>query len=155
VSRHERWEQRDRGFSNWHRYACGDDSTAIDIDMLEYCERCRTPLLLVEAARDVPREIPKATIVVQVAAEAMKVRAVLALWTPSPTWQEEPPHCPCQKAKELIPGCDHGIERVRWRMIAADVNPRTAVYEECTGVEFAARIDRIHRRHACPPRDLS
>lgn len=150
MSEHERHEKRDRGFSNWHRYACAKEAKAIDIDLLEYCQRCRAPLLIIESARDALSE-PKSTIVIQRVAEIMGIPAILVLWTPSAAWREEYPHCSCQQEKRVIPGCDHGIGLIRWRFIRADLHPRTAAFKKCSPAEFADRIDRLHQRHRCAP----
>jgi hypothetical protein len=50
-----RWEltgQRDLGFSQWHREACPDDWSIIDIDWCGFCRDCGEPLFLLELAKD-------------------------------------------------------------------------------------------------------
>lgn len=144
MSRHERYEQRDRVYSNWHRYACSDDAFMIDIDGLESCSksRCRKPLLLVEAARDVGQDIKPATALVGLAAKA-DVPAVILLWTPSETWRPEPPHCECQERRRKVPGCDHGVAGFR----ARHIYPKSTPWQRCTPEQIAAWIDSLHRAH--------
>lgn len=38
-------------FSDWHRDQLDDEAAAIDLDLVGYCKRCRSPLYLVEATR--------------------------------------------------------------------------------------------------------
>lgn len=144
MSRYERYEQRDRAYSNWHRYACSDDAFMVDIDGLESCSRprCRTPLLLVETARDVGQDIKPSTALVGLAAKA-DVPAVILLWKPSETWRPEPPHCECQALRRKIPGCDHGIASFR----ARHIYPRSTRWKVCTAEQIAAWIDRLHAAH--------
>lgn len=113
----------------------------IDVDGLDYCQRCRMPLLLVEAARDCKQE--KQTIVLEKLAAAANVPAVCVLWTPSGTWNPEPPHCECQDKRRRIAGCDHGIESFRWRRIY----PMATTWETWTADAMASWVDRIHADH--------
>lgn|GEM_PF-2785984 len=134
---------RDRAYSNWHRYACADSATMIDIDGLEYCERCRAPLLLVEAARDAGQEKP--TLVLEKLAEAAKIPAICLLWTPQPHWNPLPPHCECQRRRQRqpVPGCDHGIASFRWRKVW----PERTEWQICTPEQMARWINGVHQRH--------
>lgn len=141
MSRHERYEQRDRAYSNWHRYACTDASTMIDVDGLDYCRRCRMPLLLVEAARDCGQEKP--TFVLEKLAASANVPAICVLWTPTATWSAEPPHCACQRNRHTMPGCDHGIASFRVRR----VYPEPTGWREWKPEGLATWIDRIHANH--------
>ena len=141
MSRHERWESRDRTYSNWHRYACADSSAMIDVDGLDYCQRCRMPLLLVEAARDCGQQKP--TIVLEKLAAAANVMAVCVLWTPSAAWSALPPHCDCQRLRHSRTDCDHGIASFRARR----VYPNPSGWMPWTPAECAAWIDRIHQNH--------
>lgn len=141
MSRHERWEGRDRTYSNWHRYACADYSTMIDVDGLDYCQRCRMPLLLVEAARDCGQQKP--TIVLEKLAAAANVTAWCVLWTPSSAWTPEPPHCDCQRSRRKAADCDHGVAAMRIRR----VYPNPSGYIQVKPAEVAAWIDRIHDSH--------
>lgn len=145
MSRHERYEQRDRGFSNWHRYACDDKSSMIDIDGLEYCgtRGCAMPLLMIETARDVGQSF-KPTTAMRGLAIAANVPAVTLLWTPSESWREESPHCDCQKLHRLHPGCDHGISGFR----AQHVYPnRQRTWKNVEATKIASWIDGIHQGH--------
>jgi len=141
VSRHERWEARDRTYSSWHRYACADYSTMIDVDGLDYCQRCRMPLLLVEAARDCGQDKP--TIVLEKLAASANVTAWCVLWTPAADWNPEPPHCECQRQRRVVPGCGHGIESMRIRR----VYPNKGSYQKVMPLDVARWIDRVHENH--------
>lgn len=141
MSRHERWKHRDRTYSNWHRYGCADSSAMIDVDGLDYCQRCRMPLLLVEAARDCGQEKP--TIVLEKLAASANVMAICVLWTPSQNWRPEPPHCECQQQRRRIPGCDHGVASFRIRR----VYPDPTGWKQSTPDDLATWIDSIHASH--------
>lgn len=144
MSRHERYEQRDRAYSNWHRYACSDDAFMVDIDGLESCSerQCRLPLLLVEAARDIGQDIKPTTALVGLARKA-DVPAVILLWTPSETWQEQPPHCTCQAERRKVPDCDHGISVFR----ARHIYPTSSGWKQVQPAAIAAWIDQLHAAH--------
>lgn len=144
MSRHERYETRDRTYSNWHRYACSDEAFMIDVDGLESCDdrRCRLPLLLVETARDVGQSVKPATALVGLA-KAANIPAVILLWTPSELWVPDPPHCECQRTKRAIDGCDHGIGGFRARHIAPEDKPWVKV----DAAAIARWINSIHAAH--------
>src|SRR5690554_307886 len=116
----------------------------VDIDGLESCSRppCRTPLLLVETARDVGQDIKPASALVGLAAKA-DVPAVILLWTPSEMWRPEPPHCECQERRRKVPGCDHGVAGFR----ARHIYPQPTKWKRCTPEQIAAWIDSLHRAH--------
>lgn len=145
MSRHERYDARDRGFSNWHRYACSDDAFMVDIDGMESCSRkgCRTPLLLIETARDIGQDFKPVTALIGLARKA-DVPAVVLLWKPSATWQDESPHCPCMRDKRRHEGCDHGIASFR----AQHIYPRRTRLTEVEAGSIADWIDRLHKAHA-------
>jgi hypothetical protein len=144
MSRHERYETRDRTYSNWHRYACSDDAFMVDVDGLESCNisRCRQPLLLVESARDVGQAVKPATALIGLAKVA-NIPAVILLWTPSPTWLPEPPHCECQRTRRVVSGCDHGVASFRARHIAPENKP----WKRVDAAAIAAWIDGLHNAH--------
>jgi len=54
--REERYNSRDLCFSNWHRYQLNEFLKATDLDFMEWCHRCYSPLALIEIARDVGQE---------------------------------------------------------------------------------------------------
>lgn len=141
MSRHERYPSRDRTYSNWHRYACADSSPMIDVDGLDYCRRCRMPLLLVEAARDVGQV--KATTVLRELAQVANVPAVCVLWTPSHLWAEDPPHCRCQMDAAKVEDCDHGILRMRVKRIYPDPTDYKPIHPDA----FAQWVDGVHADH--------
>ena len=70
MSRHERYGTRDLTFSQWHR-TLSDNATCIDLDLLEYCRRCRQPLAMLELARDVGQAFKPTTVLEQLAKKAM------------------------------------------------------------------------------------
>ena len=78
MSRQERYGTRDLTYSKWHR-TLADDLTYIDVDALEYCQRCREPLALIEIARDVGQSF-KATPVLRKLAARAGVPAYCALY---------------------------------------------------------------------------
>jgi hypothetical protein len=145
MSRHERFDQRDRGFSNWHRYACSDNSSMVDIDGLEYCNTrgCGRPLLLIETARDVGQDFKPVTAMRSLAAAA-NVPAVTLLWRPSETWRDEPPHCECQRQRRLVEGCDHGIADFRCQHVWPT---KQRTWKRVDAPSIAAWIDDVHRGH--------
>jgi len=145
MSRHERYESRDRAFSNWHRYACSQTSNMVDIDGLEYCgtRGCAKPLLLIETARDVGQDF-KPTTAMRALAQAANVPAVTLLWMPADDWSPEPPHCRCQKDKMLNRDCNHGIASFR----AQHVYPtRQRTWKVVDAPEIARWIDSVHVGH--------
>lgn len=144
MSRHERYETRDRTYSNWHRYACSDDAFMIDVDGLESCSdrRCRRPLLLVETARDVGQAVKPATALVGLA-KAANIPAVILLWKPSEKWIPDPPHCECQRNRRAVADCDHGVAGFRARHIAPEDKPWARV----DAPAIARWINSIHNAH--------
>ena len=145
MSRHERYEQRDRGFSNWHRYACADDSSMVDIDGLEYCgiRGCGRPLLLIETARDVGQSM-KPTTAMRGLAAAASVPAVTLLWTPSASWRETSPHCECQRTRRKVNDCDHGIASFRCQHVWPT---RQRNWKSVSADGIASWINSVHRGH--------
>ena len=78
MSRWERYGTRDMTFSGWHR-TLPNYCTAIDLDFLEYCQKCRTPLALIELAQDVS-QAHKPTRVMEELAKKADVPAYLILY---------------------------------------------------------------------------
>jgi hypothetical protein len=145
MSRHERYDTRDRAFSNWHRYACDDDTSMVDVDGLEYCSvrGCARPLLLIETARDVGQDFKPTTAMRGLAAQA-NVPAVTLLWTPSDMFNADPPHCRCQATRRYQPGCDHGILSFRCQ----HVHPtRQRTWTTVEADQIARWIDNVHVGH--------
>lgn len=134
MSRDERYGSRDLTFSRWHRYALADRVTAIDLDMIEYCQRCRMPLCLIETARDVGQPA-KATIVMSELAQAANVVAICVLYTPGN-------ECICRRNRK-IPGCEHGITEVRFRRVYPIPEP----FERQQAWELAAWLTLLHDNH--------
>ena len=53
--RWERYNRRDMAYSKWHRHL-GDNVTSMDIDSVEYCKKCYSPLAIMEVAADVDQK---------------------------------------------------------------------------------------------------
>jgi hypothetical protein len=141
VSSQERYEQRDRVYSNWHRQACARTSPMIDVDGLDYCLQCYTPVLLVEAARDVGQTKP--TVVLKSLAVAANVQAICVMWTPTVDGPLLPPHCRCQRERRRYPDCDHGMASARVQRIW----PEPSDFVVMSPAQLAAYIDNQHHLH--------
>lgn len=135
MSRDERYGTRDLTFSAWHRYGLPGRATAIDLDLVEYCQRCRMPLCLIESARDVGQP-SKPTIVMRQLAQVANVVAICLLWTPDGNT------CQC-KSDRRVPGCRHGISGFRMRRI----HPVDEEFEEWKPGDVAAWLTRLHDNH--------
>jgi hypothetical protein len=135
VSRWERTGQRDLAFSQWHRHALPDDCTAIDIDFVEYCRRCKQPIALVESARDMSGNgYYKPAMVTHGLAVMAGIRAYTVLWKPVPG--------------RVTP--EHGlgfIERARVARVAPDPTEVTSWSER----ELVRWFRWLHRQHQCTP----
>jgi hypothetical protein len=132
MSRYERSGVRDLTFSRWHRYALGDHVTAIDVDLLEYCQRCRAPLCLIESARDVG-QADKPTTVLAALSAVTGIPALCVLYTPGPR--------PCRCDEDYrAPGCRHGISGFRVR----EVGPGAGPLKHWETWELAAHLATIH-----------
>jgi len=68
---------RDLTFSRWHRRRFGDDATAIDVDLVGYCDPCGAPLYAIESTR---RE-DKSTYVLTQLARRLDCPALLVRYT--------------------------------------------------------------------------
>ena len=135
MSRYERYETRDLTFSRWHRYALNDRVTAIDLDMVEYCRRCRMPLALIETARDVGQG-RKTTAVMNEVARLLNVVAWCVLYTPT----DKPCRC---NGRFRIDGCVHGISVMRVRQ----AYPNDDRFQPWRPAEFAAHLTLLHDNH--------
>lgn len=136
MSRHERYGTRDLTYSRWHRYALHDDITMIDLDAVEYCHRCRMPLLLIETARDIG-QAGKPTTVLKALAASANVAAICVLYTPAPT--------PCTCGEQgRVPGCEHGVSSLRVRSVAP-TERRT--WTTISPSDFAAWLCTVHDGH--------
>jgi len=135
MSRDERYGSRDLTFSTWHRYALADRVTAIDLDLIEYCQRCRMPLCLIESARDVG-QASKPTAVLRELAQIANVVALCILYTPDGTI------CTCKSGRRII-GCTHGVSAFRLRRI----HPIDEPFETWQPFELAAWLTQLHDNH--------
>lgn len=135
MSRDERYGSRDLTFSTWHRYQLADRVTAIDLDLIEYCQRCRMPLCLIESARDVGQQ-GKSTIVMRELAQSANVVAICLLYTPDGSI------CTCKRSRRIV-GCSHGISSFRFRR----VYPVDEPFDLWQPFEVAAWLTRLHDNH--------
>ena len=60
--REEIYGERDLCFSGWHRYQLHNNLDYIDLDCIEYCHRCNTPVALIELAQDVGQQDKPVTV---------------------------------------------------------------------------------------------
>jgi len=135
MSMDERYGTRDLTFSTWHRYALPARATAIDLDLIEYCQRCRMPLCLIESARDIGQD-SKPTIVLQELAKIANVVAICVLYTPDGT------RCLCRHGR-IADGCTHGISSFRVRQ----VHPADEPFETWQPWELAVWLTTQHDNH--------
>lgn len=52
MARHEKYYNRPSHYSSWHR-TLDDRFAMVDIDALHFCDKCKTPLAVMELAQDV------------------------------------------------------------------------------------------------------
>lgn len=127
-----RWERytgpRERTFSRWHR-TLPDRCTAIDLDFLEYCRRCRKPVMLIEIARDVGQAY-KPTLVLRELSKLSGVPAFLILYK-------------IDVENEMIGDC-----RV------ARIWPDPTSMHPLTRDKVRGLIVRMHDEHVCPARSI-
>ena len=125
MSREERTGVRDLTLSAWHR-SLPDLCTCIDLDFLEYCNKCRAPLALIETARGHHNQI-KPTTVLKALAEHAGLRAYLVLYD----IDETAPY-------RISPN-------VRVQRIA----PNKSELRVMPLAEFGRCIESVHRAHQC------
>lgn len=77
--RWERHNSRDMAYSKWHRHL-GDNVTMLDIDAVEFCNRCWSPLAIMELANDVNQKSKPFTLTLKVAL-ACNVPGYVVLYT--------------------------------------------------------------------------
>jgi len=135
VSAFERHGTRDLAFSRWHRQALPATCGMIDIDCLEYCARCRTPLFLVETAQDVGQAL-KVTTVLENHARSANLPAYCVLY--AKTDETCPSDRRCRDDR-----CAHGIRAFRVRQ----VSPTKSDWQARTPAEFAQFVMQFHRAH--------
>lgn len=123
MSRYERTGQRDLTFSAWHR-TLPHHCTAIDLDFLEYCQRCRAPLALIEIATGHHHRRKPTTVLRRLAQEA-GVRAYLILYDVAET--------------------ESGMENLR----VARVEPDPCEPVSVTVEQVAGLVCRLHDEHIC------
>jgi len=134
MSRDERYGSRDLTWSRWHRYTFGSDATMIDLDAIGYCDKCKAPLYIVEATKDVGQR--KATTIAERVAQGLGVSGWLVMYSPG-----EP--CVC-RSTAMVPGCQHGIVRMRVRRFWPDPSPLV----RATPKALALALQEIRHQHA-------
>lgn len=137
MSRFERHGTRDLTYSNWHRQFCPDRVTMIDVDGLEYCRRCRSPLALVETARDVGQKDKAVTALDQLSVAA-NIPAYCVLYTVDDTACAPDRRGRCQRI-----GCRHGITSFRVRR----VRPNPTGFRLWSPEEFGNHLLQLHDMH--------
>ena len=125
MSPEERTGKRDLTISAWHR-SLPDYCSAIDVDFLEYCNRCRAPLALIELARGHHYSVKPTTVLEHLAAAA-GIRAYLILYDLSPTGE-------------------YGLAPT---MRVQMVYPRRTPVQEVSIRAVGKLIERIHTDHVC------
>ena len=146
MSRHERFGTRSLVYSKWHRFFCGDDEGMIDLDAVEYCNRpgCFKPLVLIETARDTGQS-HKTTTVLRQLASTSGLLAICALYRISSGTDFE--HgCKCREG-DVIPDCDHGIDRFRIRRIWPQWTGGRQPWAVMTPTEFHDRLVTVRLNH--------
>ena len=126
MSRYERTGERDLTVSAWHR-SLPDNCSAIDVDFLEYCNRCRAPLAVIELAKG-HHQTPKPTTVLRHLAETAGIRAYLILY-------------------DLDAAGEYGLAPT---MRVARVCPQPTALKEMPVAAVGKLIVRIHDEHICP-----
>lgn len=119
--RHEKYGTRDLTYSGWHR-TLPLRASYIDIDGVEYCGRCRQPLLLVETAQDVGQTYKSAKVTAALG-EMANVPVVCVLYTIAG------------------PGLIGPTVRVR------EVAPYAGEFQTITREAWAAELVAVHDRH--------
>jgi hypothetical protein len=117
-----RWERtgkRDLTYSLWHR-TLGDDISMIDIDSVEYCNRCLEPLALIETAIDTGQH--KYAYITRRLAEKLGVPAFIVLYR--------------LRGKKIV----------SFRVIM--IYPEYWV-QEFTPDQFGYYLTQLHTRHKC------
>lgn len=138
MSRYERYGTRDLTYSGWHRQACPDRVQMIDIDAVEFCRRCRMPLMLIETAIDTGQN-RKTTTVTERLAGAANIPAFCVLYTVSAKSCVTDNKGACTRV-----GCDHGISAFRWRRVQP--NPHDE-WQSASPAEWAKYLTDFHDMH--------
>lgn len=138
MSRHERITgERERLYSIAHRYNGFSGMTMQDIDALERCAECSTPLLLIEHALDTTASETKDTRAMVALAQESNLPAWLVLYGASGT------DCRCNILRRAMPGCDHGILYYRTKLLT----PRATVFRMSTPRAYWQDVWAVHRAH--------
>lgn len=137
TGQYERTGIRDLAYSNWHRQACPERVCMIDVDGLEYCRRCRTPLALIETALDFGQSV-KPTTALEALSRAANVPAYCVLYAKSDQVCDFDRRNRCRRL-----GCEHGIAAFRVRRI----RPTPTGFAPWTPEGFADFLIRMHDAH--------
>lgn len=130
MSRYERTGKRSLAYSQWHR-TLPHSVTMIDVDGLEYCQRCRAPLAVIETARDVGQAVKPATVLRRLA-KAANVPAYVLLYTVDEGAEQREDWVNC-------------IRSFRARR----AHPDETEYRQMTPLQMAQLLVRIHTQHVC------
>jgi hypothetical protein len=138
MTKRELTGRRDLAYSHWHRGHWGDGpgpgSTYQDVDGLEYCHSCGTPLLLKETAHASGDRLKSHKGLLGLAKKTGDVPAVLVFVEPgSVRWCDQ-----CRKPFTTV-----------HRLFIRYVWPERTAEREMTAGEWAVEIDRYHTDHRC------
>lgn len=126
--RWEKYNSRCSAFSQWHRKSLPDYCAAIDVDWIEVCYKCYTPLALFELARDVGQNNKSSTSTRKLA-ELSDLKAYVLLYS--------------------IDG-DGELSKIRLKRVAPTKKPADGSFAVKTPEWIAKFIIKIHRDWACP-----
>ena len=126
MARWERFSQRDLAYSKWHRHL-GNDVTFVDIDAVEYCNKCMSPLAIMELAQDVEQPNKPFMLTLRMA-RACNVPGYVVLYTADETKEE----------KDTI---------VRMRVMK--IYPEISGFNEVSGKDFGAWLKSLHDNCPC------
>lgn len=133
MTRHERFFTRDLTYSQWHR-SLNNDLTYIDLDGIEYCDKCKEPLLLVELAQDIGQNLKPTTVMRKLAEKAL-LPAVLVFYKKN-EGAVEPESCIYSfRVQKIFP--IHEVGQV-----------------EMQPSEFSAYLRKVHDEHLCKLRRI-
>ena len=125
-----RWEQtfkRDLSYSQWHR-TLDDDITFVDIDAVEYCNNCYSPLTVMELAKDVGQHKKSFMITFNVA-KGLDVPGYVVLYSPNEA-AEDP--------KDMVTG-----------MRVMKIYPTISEFSAVTPEQFSGWLRHLHDNCYC------
>jgi len=136
----ERHGTRDLSYSKWHRPPnLPADISFLDIDWVEYCDKCKTPLAICELAQDIGQE-HKPTTITRKLAEMAGIPAWLIFYK-----KAEDKFC-------LECGEAHLSDIISFRV--KQVYPLLTEVVEISPDKWKERLIRLHREHVCKQMDF-